>query len=120
MLIGMQPRTYIGLASIVLTSACGFEITGGSNTPEDGMTGSDGMTSGDALAGACPWPYTPEYAMPCPAKDGAAIEILTDKQTLNTDDGTLSSGSVATPIESEIVGDIRVVWTRGLHIGADA
>ncbi len=120
MLIAMHRRTYIGLASLALTSACGFHITGGSDTPDDAMgSGSDGSNA-DTIAAACPWPYVPEYAMPCPATDGPAIEVLTGKAVLNTDDGTLTNGTTTIDIESEVTADVRVVWTRGLHIAAGA
>lgn len=115
MLIAMQWRTYIGLASLALTSACGFDIAGGS-TPDD-ANGSDGSHLVDASP-ACPWPYTPEYAMPCPATDAAAIELIDGEAVLDTTNGTLTHGLLEIPITSEITADVRVVWTRGLHIGA--
>lgn len=117
MLIVMQSRTYIGLASLALTSACGFNIPGGSGTPDD-ATGSDG-NAGDA-ASICPWPYEAEYATPCPAKTGPAIELVTGDAVLDTDAGTLTSGPVAIDILGEVIADVFVVWTTGLTIGTEA
>ena len=120
MLIAMHRRTYIGLASLALTSACGFHIPGGSGTSDDAMgSGSDGSNP-DSVAAACPWPYVPEYVMPCPATDGPAIDVSSGKAVLDTDAGTLTSVGTTIPIESEVTADVRVVWTRGLHIAAGA
>ncbi len=119
MLIAMQRRTYIGLLSLTLASACGFDVRGGSGTPDDGMGSDEGSTDGSVF---CPWPYEPQYAMPCPNKEGPPIDLPDGKFVLNTDTGKLTSGNGLTEIEirSEVVGDVLVVWTTGFHIADDA
>jgi hypothetical protein len=117
MLIAMRARTYIGI--LALTAGCGFEVRGGGTTTDGGSGSDSGSGSGDAAA-ICPWPYTPEYANPCPATDGPEIDLMTGKSVLNTDDGTLMTGLTTVAIESEIAADVRVVWTRGMHIGSEA
>lgn len=124
MLNAMDRRNgpYLGLAGLALVSACGFSIPGGSGTPDDGGSGSDGPAD-DSPPNICPWPYTPEYVTPCPAKSGPAIDPPTGKSVLDTDMGTLTGPAPAStpiPIQSEVVADVRIVWTSGLHIATGA
>ncbi len=121
MLIRMQRRTYIGLCSLAVMGACGFNVTSGSAPGDSGSgSGSDGGGTIDGSP-ACPWPYTPEYfPSPCPGKPGRPLELLDGTSVLDTDDGTLTNGGTAIDIESEIVMDVRVVWVTGMHIGPDA
>ncbi|MFN0253310.1 MAG: hypothetical protein ACKV2T_40945 [Kofleriaceae bacterium] len=111
----MYRRAYIMLLGVV--GACGFDVR--VNT-DGGMGSGDGSGSADAMAAICPWPYTPEYANPCPATDGPEIDLTEGDLVLDTDDGTLTGGPTSIDIVSEITADVRVVWTRGFHIGPDA
>ena len=110
-------RTSLGLFGLTLASACGFEITPSGSGPGDAGGSDAGGT--DGMAAVCPWPYTPEYVSPCPARMGAAIELLDGDTVLDTGSGTLS-GATTMLIESEIVADVRIVWTTGLRISPDA